>query len=189
MSSHEDLRVIALAEFARAGYTGTSLQRIAEIAGLSKSSVLYHYSSKEALLEAAIGPAVDRAAVVLGSIGGALVDADARQRFVVAFSDFLLEHRLEVHMFVNQGTSLEDVPIVQRANAIIAELAGYFATNATTYEDKMRFAVALGGTAYMLARESHYPDAVVASTEETRAALITILTELLSPVPVRTTTP
>jgi hypothetical protein len=53
----------------------------------------------------------------------------------------------------------------------------------------MRFAVALGGTAYMLARESHYPDAVVASTEETRAALITILTELLSPVPVRSTTP
>jgi len=68
-------------------------------------------------------------------------------------------------------------------------LAGYFATSSTTYEDKMRFAVALGGTAYMLARESHYPDAVVASTEETRAALITILTELLSPVPVRTTTP
>ena len=50
MSSQEDLRTIALAEFATAGYAGTSLQRIAELAGLSKSSVLYHYASKEALL-------------------------------------------------------------------------------------------------------------------------------------------
>lgn len=187
MSSHEELRLFALTEFARAGYTGTSLQRIAELAGLSKSSVLYHYASKEALLEAAIGPAVEQAAVVLGGIGGALVDVDTRQRFVVAFSDFLLEHRLEVHMFINQGTSLEDVPIVQRANDIIAELASYFASESTTYEDKMRFAVALGGTAYMLARESQFPDASVVSVDETRAALITILTELLSPVPVRTT--
>ena len=58
MSTHDDLRDIALNEFAAAGYGGTSLQRIAEIAGLSKSSVLYHYGSKEALLEAAIGPAI-----------------------------------------------------------------------------------------------------------------------------------
>ena len=32
-SSHEEIRVIALAEFARAGYAGTSIQRVAELAG------------------------------------------------------------------------------------------------------------------------------------------------------------
>ena len=60
MSSQEDLRTIALAEFATSGYAGPSLQRIAELAGLSKSSGLYNYASKEGLLEAAIGRASRR---------------------------------------------------------------------------------------------------------------------------------
>ena len=47
-TSAEDLRTIALTEFATAGYAATSLHRIAELAGLSKSSVLYHYESKDA---------------------------------------------------------------------------------------------------------------------------------------------
>ena len=68
MSTHDDLRDIALNEFAVAGYAGTSLQRIAELAGLSKSSVLYHFDSKEALLEAAIGPMVARIRRLPGGI-------------------------------------------------------------------------------------------------------------------------
>jgi len=188
MSSYEELRSIALAEFARAGFTGTSLQRIAELAGLSKSSVLYHFASKEALLEAAIGPAVENAAVVLGGIGNALDSADGRARFVSSFSDFLLAHRLEVHMFINQGASLQDVPVIERANAIIAGLAAHFQTEATTREDKMRFAIALGGAAYMLASEGNFYEEQPGTPEETRAALIAVLSDLLAPVRVRTTT-
>jgi len=186
MSSHEDLRVIALAEFARAGYAGTSLQTIAEIAGLSKSSVLYHFSSKEALLEATIGPAIDRAASILGSIEGALQSTEDRREFIVAFSDFLLAHRLEVHLFINQGSSLVDVPVIERANAVIGHLAEYFSTTTNSLEDNMRFGIALGGAAYMLATRDIFADK---SIDETRDALINILTELLSPVPVRSTTP
>ena len=47
MSLHDQLRDIALTEFATAGYAATSLQRIADLAGTSKASVLYHYASKE----------------------------------------------------------------------------------------------------------------------------------------------
>ena len=50
MTTSDELRTIALTEFANAGYAGTSLQRIADVAGVSKSAVLYHYASKEALL-------------------------------------------------------------------------------------------------------------------------------------------
>jgi len=187
-SSHEELRLIALAEFARAGYTGTSLQRIAELAGLSKSSVLYHFASKEALLEAAIGPAVESAAIVLGDIGNALDSVEGRARFVGAFSDFLLAHRLEVHMFINQGASLQDVPVIERANSIIAGLAAHFQTDTTTREDKMRFAIALGGAAFMLASEGNFYDESPGTPEETRAGLIVVLSDLLAPVRVRATT-
>lgn len=183
MSSQEDLRTIALAEFATAGYAGTSLQRIAELAGLSKSSVLYHYASKDALLEAAVQPALERMTGILESMATRPATRSSRDEFIAEFVDFLLEHRLEVHLFINQGRSLVDVPIVDRANELVRRLAEFFASTATTTEHQMRFGVALGGAAYMLvAQQAMGLDS--APLEETRTALVTILRELLAPVPV-----
>ena len=189
MSTHDDLRDIALAEFAVAGYAGTSLQRIAEIAGLSKSSVLYHYDSKEALLQAAIGPAIDRMDAILDSLGGSLTDRDDRHAFIVQFVDFLLAHRLEVHMFINQGPGLEDVPVIDRANAMVVKLATFFSSSVGTVEDHLRFGIALGGAAYVLSakqddalRDQQFGEA---AQTDLRTALITIVTELLEPVSLR----
>ncbi len=184
MSSQEDLRTIALAEFATAGYAGTSLQRIAELAGLSKSSVLYHYASKEALLEAAIGPAIDRMIAILEPLVGVELDDDARTTFLEEFVDFLLDHRLEVHMFINQGPSLVDVPVIDRANALVFRLAEFFSANSASLEEKMRFGIALGGAAYMLCTV-HSLDLPVEPRDETRVALLTIMGELLAPVRIR----
>jgi TetR/AcrR family transcriptional regulator len=184
MSTHDDLRDIALNEFAVAGYAGTSLQRIAELAGLSKSSVLYHFDSKEALLEAAIGPAIDRMDAILGSIDGSLVSEQSRRAFIEQFVDFLLAHRLEVHLVINQGLGLEDVPVIYRSKALIETLATFFSSAVSTVEDHMRFGIALGGAAYIL---SATHDALLdLPVDEVRAALVTILSELLAPVSVRT---
>lgn len=56
---------LALEQFATVGFTGASLQQIADIAGYSKSSVLCHIASKEALLEAVLTPAIDRLEEIL----------------------------------------------------------------------------------------------------------------------------
>jgi len=184
VSSHEDLRIIALAEFATAGYTATSLQRIAELAGLSKSSVLYHYASKEALLEAAIGPAIDRMIEIVGPFEGADFSDEERREFLEAFVDLLLQYRLEVHMFINQGPSLVDVPVIDRANALVLRLAEFFSANSTSLEDKMRFGIALGGAAYMLCTVQNL-DLPVEPQEEIRAALLSIMGELLASVKTR----
>ena len=180
-TSSEDLRAIALAEFAAAGYAGTSIHRIADIAGLSKSSVLYHYSSKETLLEAAVAPAIDRMTQILEALEVRTLSAEGRLAFLSEFVDFLLEYRREVHMFINQGPSLVDVPVIDRANELVVKLARFFAANTASVEEKMRFGIALGGAAYMLCTQDslgfdHTP------VDETRAALITILTGLLAPV-------
>lgn len=178
MSSHEDLRVIALAEFAAAGYTATSLQRIAEVAGLSKSSVLYHFASKEQLLESAIGPAIDRMDVILSAVEGReLVD---RRAFLEDFVDFLLEFRLEVNMFMNQGPSLVDVPVVEKANTLIRRLAAFFATNSTSLEEKVRFGIAFGGAAYCLGAAQTYGLDQNEDIAELRGALVSILSDLLA---------
>jgi AcrR family transcriptional regulator len=187
MSTHDDLRDIALNEFAASGYGATSLQRIAELAGLSKSSVLYHYASKEALLEAAIAPAIDRMAGILGLIAGEPLVGPARSAFIEQFVDFLLQYRLEVHMFINQGPSLEDVPVVDRANELVVQLGTFFSSTVATVEDQLRFGIALGGAAYALSapRDPSVPEPPV---DEVRAALVSIVSELLAPVSLRTTT-
>jgi TetR/AcrR family transcriptional regulator len=190
MSTHDDLRDIALNEFAVAGYAGTSLQRIAEIAGLSKSSVLYHFDSKEALLEAAIGPAIDKMGAILDSVEGAPLIDDTRRLFIEQFVDFLLANRLEVHMFINQGPGLEDVPVIDRANALVIKLGTFFSSTVSTVEDQLRFGIALGGAAYVLSvqeDESQSQSLGNKPIDEVRAALITIVSELLAPVSVRPT--
>lgn len=184
MSSQAEIRAIALAEFASAGYAGTSLQRIAELAGISKSSVLYYFSSKEALLEAAIAPAIDRMAQILDRyITVGLADAE-RVEFLEDFVDFVLQHRLEVHMFINQGPALVDVPVIDRANALVVRLAEFFSTTSQSLEEKMRFGIALGGAAYMLCTVENL-GLEVGSPEETRVALLSIMSQLLAPVPHR----
>lgn len=182
-TSHDELREIALSEFARAGYGSTSLQRIAEIAGLSKSSVLYHYSSKDALLEAAVTPALERFEAMVAALEGSTLDTASRDRFVTAFVDLILDHTREVHLFINQGPSLEDVPVIERANALVVRIAAFFATSIQQEEYRMRFGIALGGAAYMLVSRQQFHLETEVPKDEIRAALVTIVTELLAPIP------
>lgn len=44
----------ALSEFSRHGYAGTTLDKIASAAGMSKSNLLYYFTSKSAIYEAAL---------------------------------------------------------------------------------------------------------------------------------------
>jgi len=181
MSSASELRAIALAEFATAGYLGTSLQRIADLAGLAKSSVLYHYASKETLLEAAVSPAIESMEGILVSFAGGPLTPARRRAFIEEFVDFLLQYRLEVHLFINQGLSIADVPVMGRANELVVRLAGFFSAASSSVEDIMRFGVALGGAAYTLVtRESLGLDDE--DEAQTRAALIAIIAELLAPI-------
>ncbi|MGV8884359.1 MAG: TetR/AcrR family transcriptional regulator [Microbacteriaceae bacterium] len=188
-NSYEEIRAIALAEFAHAGYAGTSLQRVAELAGLSKSSVLYHFASKEALLESVVGPALDRVERILNDLTGEGLAGERRITFVSDFVDLLLEHRLEVSTFLNQGPSLVDVPVIERANVLVERIAIFFNETAPTVEGHLRFGIALGGSAYILGSQPGTNHKTELPVDETRAALITILTELLSPVSVRQTSP
>lgn len=180
-TSAEDLRTIALEEFATAGYAATSLHRISELAGLSKSSVLYHYASKDALLGAAVQPAITALSSILIELESRPRTRASRTRFIEDFVDFILDHTLEVNLFINQGPSLVDVPVVDEANESVVRLAEYFFTTTSGTEDWMRFGIALGGAAYMLAsRRALGLDPV--PREETRTVLIRILNELLDPV-------
>ncbi|PPL18966.1 TetR/AcrR family transcriptional regulator [Microterricola pindariensis] len=179
----DELRQIALEQFAAVGFAGASLQQIADEAGYSKSSVLYHYANKEALLEAAIGPAIDRLGALLQRYIDRGSSLEARTLFVEEFIDFLLEHRLEVYTFVNQGHSLRGIPVIDRANAFIVTLSHTVCDDNASTVEKMRFGVALGGATYSLVAGMDFLDAdSLGPAEEVRAALIQLVGELLAPL-------
>ncbi len=183
-TAREELKAIALRQFASAGFAGTSLQHIADAAGYSKSSVLYHFASKEALLEATLAPAMDELGEILDRFVARGPSRSAQDEFVTEFIDFLLANRLQVHMFVNQGQSLQGMAIIQRANGLITTLGESLCGEMLTAEVRVRFAVALGGAAYMLsASETWSTDPL--SDAETRAALVTVVSELLAPMQLR----
>jgi AcrR family transcriptional regulator len=173
----DELRRVALELFASSGYHATSLQHIADVAGVSKASVLYHYSSKELLLESALAPAIDSLGRILDDATG--LAGDDRARFLEGMVAVLLNHRLEVGIFVTQSRALQDVPIVDRADAFIERIAAFFQANVDSPEEKMRFGIALGGTAYLLAQMSHLDD--FPSDEVLRPLLISIIGELVTP--------
>ena len=179
----DDLRRVALELFASDGYASTSLQQIADRAGVSKATVLYHFASKDVLLESVLAPAVDQLDSILGEAHLVQLQGGGAERalFLESFVDFLLEHRAAAVIFVNQATSLVDVPIVARANAEIELVSSYLEANAGSLEEKVRFGVALGGAAYLLAGAPiAMPDQDVATL---RSALITVLSDLLGVVP------
>ena len=177
----DELKQVALEQFATVGFAGTSLQHIADHAGYSKSSVLYHYVSKEALLEAAIEPAISEFETVLDEFLSSR-DRGRRGRLVDRVVDMLLEHREAVHVFLIQGPSLSDLPIIARANAAVRRLAAAIGEERESVTDQVRFGIALGGAAFLLTAGRTFADEDTLPTDdELRDALHAVLGELLAP--------
>ena len=183
----DELKHVALEQFATVGFAATSLQHIADQAGYSKSSVLYHYASKEALLEAAIEPAIAEFEVVLGDFLAGR--GSGRRRLLVdRIVDLLLEYRQAVHVFLIQGPSLSDLPIIARANAAVRKLAAAISEERESVADQVRFGIALGGAAFLLtagrtfAEDDHLP-----ADDELAVTLRAVLADLLAPADGRST--
>lgn len=172
----DELRRVALELFASDGYHATSIQHIADRAGVSKASVLYHYASKEVLLEAAIAPALEQIDALF-SAPGDLRSTD-RDAFLERFVDLLLEHRLALQIFVNQSAALVDVPVMERATGLIERISSFFQARVDSPEEKLRFGIALGGTAYLLAQKGRLPDFV--DDALVRPMLVAVIGELVS---------
>lgn len=178
----DDLRRIALEQFSTVGFAGASLGSIAEEAGMSKSSVLYHYASKEALLDAAVAPAVEKLHTIID--GFAPAGEEGHATFVAAFVDFVLEHGAELHIFISQGQALGNVGAIGRANQLVERLAGLADAGIPTVEGRVRFGMALGGAAYLVAATRAFaPTTDPVPEEEIRSALVVSITQLLAPIP------
>ncbi|MFJ6698797.1 TetR/AcrR family transcriptional regulator [Streptomyces sp. NPDC091272] len=108
----------ALRLFATGGFNGTSLHAIAADAGCSKASLIYHFSTKEAILTELLTPAGEGLAALDGRLS-ALPDDRRVEAAVTGYVDLALRYRREVKIL------FEDTPtmICNPALGGITELA------------------------------------------------------------------
>ena len=105
-----EIRRLALAAMAERGIEGMTVQQIAHEAGCAKSNVLYHFGSKQGLVEAALTPAVEALGRLIEDLervvadGGSIADPEPAERFV----DTLIEHRLAANLVLNRMGELPD---------------------------------------------------------------------------------
>lgn len=183
-NSRDELLDVALSQFASAGFAATSLQQIADAAGFSKSSVLYHFDSKEAMLTAALEPAERELEQLVTSLAAATKPGSAksatarraRREFLESFVDHLMRYRREAAILVIQGRSLAGIPVIDRSNEFFDRLAGVIASSGDV-RVQMRIGVGLAGAAYTLAVGAEFAPAVPPDGE-IRAALLDVLAEL-----------
>jgi AcrR family transcriptional regulator len=167
----------ALRQFAAVGFEGASLQRIASDAGLSKSSVLYHFASKEALLDAALRPAVEDLTVLVAHLADRGGD-DPRPEFIAEFVDYLFEHRLAIAVLISHGQGLAGHAVVDEADALVRRLSECLGGSDSADPGTVRFGVALAGAAFMLVASDRWAPSHVPE-EQLRATLVDVLGQLV----------
>lgn len=179
-SSFTELLDVALTLFARDGFAATSLQHIADAAGYSKSSVLYHFSSKEAVLDAALTPAIASLEELVSNFER-LAQHERKLGIddIEGFVDYLLQFRREAAILLIQAPSLSTLPIIVRSNHALSRLIAALVSANSRIEGQLRIGLGLSGAAFMMAAGPSYTSTPLTQPDdEVRSALISILADL-----------
>lgn len=156
VSHRQPIISAALERFATDGFGATSVQHIADSAGVSKATVLYHFTSKDELLGQALGPTLEAFEALVSefdSIDG-VANPELRHAFIERFVPFLLTHRLGIHIVVTHSHLASHHPALARATALMGRIAAIVERSSTSELDALRFGVALSGATYSLVSET-----------------------------------
>ncbi|WP_427885647.1 TetR/AcrR family transcriptional regulator [Kribbella sp. GL6] len=107
---------------AEEGYAAASLGRIAEQAGITKAGVLYHFRSKQALVDAAYEHVVSAVVAVVGAAVEAAGPADGVAAYIRSMVRHLHEQPRQVRMLVEAVTSAAPVADAKARWAAVAQL-------------------------------------------------------------------
>ena len=178
VSQHDHILDIARDGFAHRGIAATTIQDIADRAGVSKASVLYHFSSKDQLVDAALEPSLEALSELLDSlVDDPLSSAESQRAFLERFVDFLINHRLAAHIVVSHPYLADESKSLGRATVLMGLLAERVSQAGLGDFDRLRFGVAVSGATYALVSAGQLGVEQM-SNDELRPMLTEVLREM-----------
>jgi AcrR family transcriptional regulator len=155
--TRETIRAVALELFSTKGFEQTSLREIAERVGLTKASLYYHYSSKQALLYAVVEPVLAGWRAIADA-AESLVHTPANVRHVVEQClDVLLRNRSIVGVFQLDpaGVAVVAKSLWEDSQALIRQLVDWIAGPTPTTADQLRAVAAMEVLGAVLAASTY----------------------------------
>ncbi|HVF19541.1 MAG TPA: TetR/AcrR family transcriptional regulator [Mycobacteriales bacterium] len=125
----DSLLVVATQVFTERGYDGTSMEDLAKVAGITKSSIYHHVESKEAILRSALDRALDALFAVFSEPGAATGRAVDRLRYVVRRTVEVLDAELPyVTLLLRvRGNTATEQSALERRRSFDRQVRGLFA--------------------------------------------------------------
>lgn len=129
--------------FAERGVQKTSLREIAEQLGLSKPALYYHFSSRDDLLRSLVQPVLTDAEEFLQQHE---VHAEVDKRALLeGYFDFHYRHRHDIHLLLQELTTLNDLGLVELVIAWRRQIAALLIGPEPSLAQATKATVALGG--------------------------------------------
>ncbi|MFC3965176.1 TetR/AcrR family transcriptional regulator [Nocardia jiangsuensis] len=165
---------VAIEQVAEHGYAGTSLSRIADGAGITKAAVLYHFSSKDAVILAAYEHVLAALVETVGAAVDAAGDAGKPAAYARAMIGHLRARPRHTRMLIEAvtGTAAERAPEA-RWRPLAGLLDGAVRARGGAGIDSRTAALAIGGAIdAIVAERLRDPGYDTAAAAEVLAAMI-----------------
>ena len=135
----------AMLAFSELGYRGTTLAEIGARVGVTRGTVLYHFTSKAGLLRAAVGPYLDLLANVLAEQPVAESLNGTQQRILLSeLADLIFEYPTVVRLLATDVAARAQLGMGDDWAMPKKQLVRSLLGNQSTAEGELRVAAALG---------------------------------------------
>lgn len=141
-NTRERIREVALQLFVQQGFSGTTLQDIADRLGLTRAALYYHHPSKDHLVASLVEPAKQDVDAFLAR---AVEDPPPVRELLEGFFDLNYRHRLIFLALVRDPTGLGSVDAEGWVPRLAAQAQRLLAGEQPTPDRRIRAVVAISG--------------------------------------------